>query len=83
MHHFTYVVAIPGLYDQAIACMAPGVPDTVFMDPATSTATFIRFSNAEALAPNFRHDEVLHRLILNWIPREWVAHAYYYRYQFL
>ena len=63
--------------------MAPGVPDTVFMDPVTSTATFIRFSNAEALAPNFGRDEVLHRLILNQIPREWVAHVYYYGYQFL
>ena len=71
------------MYDQVIAHMAPGVPDTVFMDPVTLTATFIRFSNAEALAPNFGHDEVLHHLILNWIPREWVAHAYYYGYQFL
>ena len=83
MHHFAYVVAIPGLYDRVMARMAPGVPDTVFMDPATLTATFIRFSNAEVLAPNFGRDEVLHRLILNWIPREWVAHAYYYRYRFL
>ena len=65
MHHFAYVVAIPGLYDQVIAHMAPGVPDTVFMDPATSTATFMRFSNTEALALNFGRDEVLHHLILN------------------
>jgi len=35
------------------------------------------------LSLNFGHDEVMSRLIHNWIPREWVYHAYPYGYQFL
>jgi hypothetical protein len=83
MRHFAYVAAIPGLYEQAINRLVPDNHGGLFVSPSVATIEITKFSNEEALAPNFGRDDILHRLILNRIPREWVAHAYHYGYQYL
>ena len=83
MCHFAYVMAVPGLYDQAVNNWRATNPDQPLLSPASAMITIARFSTQEVLSPNFGRDKVLHHLIHNWIPREWVAHAYYYSHHYL
>ena len=77
MHHFAYVMAVPGLYEQAMN------PEYLLSDLATSTVTIIRFGTQDVVFPNFGHDEIVCHLIHNQILTEWMTHAYYYGHHYL
>jgi len=50
---FAYVMALPGLYEEAIARLVTDDHSSHFLDPAVSSITITRISVAEALSPNF------------------------------
>ena len=83
MCHFAYVTAVPGLYDQAVNNWRATNPNQPLLSLASAMITIMRFSTQEVISLNFSRDEVLHCLIHNRIPREWVAHAYYYSHHYL
>ena len=46
--------------------------------------TITRISVNEAMAPNFRREDILHNLIIvNRIPIAWIQHGFYFGYQYL
>ena len=83
MHHFTYAMAVPGLYKQVVSSWWATNPKYLLLDLATSTVTIVRFGVQDVVSPNFSHDKVVHHLIHNRIPTEWVTHAYYYGHHYL
>jgi len=52
-HQFAYVVALPGVYEEAIAQLITNNHSMHFLNPDVSSVTITQISMVDALSPNF------------------------------
>ena len=77
-------MALPGLYEEAMARLVTDDHSSHFLDPAVSSITITQINVAEALSPNFGRDRILNNLIVvNRILLEWIRHSFYFGFHYL
>ncbi|KAG6859911.1 hypothetical protein C0995_002041 [Termitomyces sp. Mi166 len=78
VRRLTLVMAQPGMYREAVASYNAAFPDQPMVAQYESHLNLMQVHVLDEMAQNFSDDNVLRILLHNWIPLDWVDHAYTY-----